>query len=411
MSTFTNWDGPQGGGVRAQDLVQLANAYSELVTKLNQHIGETPEANDVHQIKEYISSVLSPILTRITNVESLADAAETAEHAAETYQTKIDDLSDFVRSSALNSYVAKTELVATLAEYLKTNDLSTQDVITAIRDDITDIQDALGRDTFERPYLRATEYIEGLVHAIEQIQFTFKEFGAFVGGSNERGVYYILGMLDERAGTAYLRFTNTKSFAAVVNFAITKDTENNEYLDGQLNVTTDVDSADLTNVHFLIVQGTNSDGSHHVYLAIQADEWTKRVDESGIINAGVFSTIDFEGAGINFIPVESEGFVRPNSTTAVLVDYEHFAITDRLNALDAEMDEISSFKGIGSIVAWPKLNSNGVPIGFDADTYHECNGDNIPADSKYDKIRALIGNKFPLVDYCVIQIREVLENN
>ena len=75
------------------------------------------------------------------------------------------------------------------------------------------------------------------------------------------------------------------------------------------------------------------------------------------------------------------------------------------------MDEISSFKGIGSIVAWPKLNSNGVPIGFDADTYHECNGDNIPADSKYDKIRALIGNKFPLVDYCVIQIREVLENN
>lgn len=409
MSTFTNWDGPQGGGVRAQDLVQLANAYSELVTKLNQHIGEAPEANDVHLIKEYISSVLSPILTRITNVESLADAAETAEHAAETYQTKIENLSDFVRSDALNSYVAKTELVTTLSEYLKTNDLSSQQIIAAIQSDIAAIEDALAADPFEKPVLKATEYIEGLVHAIEQIQFTFKDFGATVGGSNDRGVYYILGMLDERAGTAYLRFTNTKSFAAVVHFAITLDKDTGEYIDGQLNVTTDVDSADLHNVHFMIVQGTNEDGSHHAYLAIQADEWMKQIVESGVINAGIFDVIHFEGAGINFIPVDSVGYVRPNSSTEVLFDIEYFALENRIQDMENKVESLKGFKGVGAIVAWPKLNDSGVPTGFDANSYHICDGANIPDNPKYDKVRDIVGNKFPKVDYCVIQIRDVVD--
>ena len=49
MSTFTDWTGPQGGGVRAADLIQLANAYSDLVAKLNHHMSDkTPCTSDVH---------------------------------------------------------------------------------------------------------------------------------------------------------------------------------------------------------------------------------------------------------------------------------------------------------------------------------------------------------------------------
>ena len=39
MSTFTDWNGPQGGGVRAADLIQLANAYSDLVDYCFDHNG------------------------------------------------------------------------------------------------------------------------------------------------------------------------------------------------------------------------------------------------------------------------------------------------------------------------------------------------------------------------------------
>lgn len=40
MSTFTDWNGPQGTNMRASDLVKFADAYAELTTKLSEHINE-----------------------------------------------------------------------------------------------------------------------------------------------------------------------------------------------------------------------------------------------------------------------------------------------------------------------------------------------------------------------------------
>ena len=54
MSTFTNWNGPQGSDVRAKDMVEFANAYSELVAKLNQHLAQTAADDNVHQVKQYV---------------------------------------------------------------------------------------------------------------------------------------------------------------------------------------------------------------------------------------------------------------------------------------------------------------------------------------------------------------------
>lgn len=342
MSTFTDWNGPQGGGARAMDLIQLANAYSELVTKLNQHISDrTPGTSDVHGIRTYVEAQIAIIRGLIPSVSAFI----TEVAADNKYALKSQIPSDTVNHTELANYVQTNALNAALASYLKTNDLSSNAVITAIQSDIDALELAINADSFTRPILKATEYVEGLIHAVEQIQFTWKKFGATVGGSNARGVFYLLGMLDERAGTAYLRFTDTHSFAAIIDFTITTDLDAQakviDYKDGQLSVVTDADKADLTNVHFLIVKGTSA-GKQHVYLAIQADEWMKQWEESGIINAGLFSAIPFEGAGINFIPVDSEGYRAPTGATEVLFDLDYFALTDRMSAMEAKIDSIVS---------------------------------------------------------------------
>ena len=71
MSTFTDWNGPQGGGVRAADLIQLANAYSDLVAKLNQHMSDkTPGTSDVHGIKNYVEAQIETIKGLIPSVSA-----------------------------------------------------------------------------------------------------------------------------------------------------------------------------------------------------------------------------------------------------------------------------------------------------------------------------------------------------
>ena len=217
-------------------------------------------------------------------------------------------------------------------------------------------------------------------------------------------------MLDERAGTAYLRFTDTHSFAAVVDFAITTDLDAQaeviDFKDGQLSVTTDVDKTDLKNVHFLIVKGTAA-GKQHVYLAIQADEWMKQWEESGIINAGLFSAIPFEGAGINFIPVDSEGYEAPTGTTEVLYDLDYFALTDRMSAMEAKLDSIVSDDSVGEVTFWPKYNDDGVAIDV-PDWAHACDGSDIPDDEEHAAIRAAIGNVYPVQDYVIIRIKKLI---
>lgn len=409
MSTFTDWNGPQGGGVRAMDLVQLANAYSELVTKLNQHIALTPDPQDVHGVKTYVEAKIAEIKALIPSVTAFI--TETAADAKYALKTQVP--TDTVNHTELGDYVRSADLTTILTDYLKKNGLESQQVISDIKSDIAAIEAAISVSVLEKPVLKATEYVEGLIHALEQIQFTWKKFGAVVGGSNARGVFYLLGMLDERAGTAYLRFTDTHSFAAVVDFAITSDLDAQarviDYKDGQLSVTTDVDKTDLTNVHFLIVKGTSA-GKQHVYLAIQADEWMKRWEESGIINAGLFSAIPFEGAGINFIPVDSEGYVAPTGTTEVLYDLDYFALTDRMAAMEAKLDSIVSDDSVGEIIFWPKYNDDGIAVDV-PDWAHACDGSNIPDDEDHAAIRAVIGNTYPVQDYVIIRIKKIIRMN
>lgn len=381
MSTFTDWNGPQGGGARAADLIQLANAYTDLVSKLNQHMSDkTPDTSDVHGIKTYVEAQLKTIKDLIP--ETSAFITET--NADSKYASKSAIPTNVVNETALNAY-AKTEAVKKLlADYLKTNDLSNQKLITDIQADITAIEAALnisdkpGKDfAFEMPVLKATSYVEGLIHAVEQVKFTDKVIATVVGGSDSNGKYWLIGMQtdEQQSGIALIKYSNTKPFSAVVSFAASK--VDNKY-NGALTIVTDTV---INGLKFKLVHGTDKSGEEHVYLAVQAPDWL------------VLNHLDINASGINFCPVGSEGCILPNGNCHDITD-----------CFTKEGLSASSFNvpigHIGDVIAWSKFDENGTPVDFPS-SCHLCDGSEIdPVD--WPELIAKGFTTFPLVDYHVI---------
>lgn len=408
MSTFTDWNGPQGG-VRASDLVQLANAYSELVAKLNQHVTDrTPDTSDVHGVKTYVESKIAEVQSLIPSVSAfITEVAADAKYALKSHVPN-----DLVRASDIAHFVTDTALATQLASYLRTNDLASQQVITDIQADITAIQVALAADPFEVPNLRATGYIEGLVHAVEQIQFIDKEFNAPVGGTDIVGVYYILGMLVDKAGTAFIKMGNTRPFSAAVNFAVTPGYK------GALSVTTD---SELGGLKFKIVSGTDADMQPHAYLAIQSSEWFSHFTSSD--GVGKFDSIQFTGAGINFVPVDSEGYKRPNGNCHDVCNcqsgkgfsFSELATTLLNKRLYATADnpyltlqDVTALDAVGIIVDWTDFDSDGIAINV-PEGYHACDGTSVlPDDDVSDEFRAKYTD-YPLQDYAIIKTKSAIE--
>lgn len=306
MSTFTDWNGPQGSGARTKDIIELVNAYNDLIAKLDKHIQENVANTGVHSAKDYIDREVEKVKALIPDLSSYLKKTE----GDTNYASKTHTHSDYALKTEVANFVTTSALNTALSSYLKTADLSTADIILAIKSDLNGIKAMLASDTFTMPVLKATTYVEGIIHAIEQVQFTDKAVQAYIGGSGSvdpvKGVYYILGMMD-KAGTAYINYKDDKPFKAVVNFTETND-------NGALSVT--CDNTELTGLKFLIVKGTDADSNEHYYLAVQADEWMSHFASSD--GVGHFTTIDFDAAGINFYPVDSAGFKRNNANCDVV---------------------------------------------------------------------------------------------
>lgn len=405
MSTFTDWNGPQGGGVRAADLIQLANAYSDLVAKLNQHMSdETPGTSDVHGIKTYVEAQVETIKGLIPSVSEYITEVK----ADSKYALKTQVPTDTVSSSDLINYAK----VSDLTEYLKSSDLDSQKTITDIKTDIAAVEDALNASSFEMPVLKAVDYIEGLVHAVEQIQFVDKSITAFVGGVDEIGVYYILGMLKDKSGTAYIHMGNTKAFSAVVNFAVTPEWR------GALSVTTD---CELKGLKWKIVSGTSATGEKHAYLAVQSTEWTSNFASSD--GVGIFTGISFYASGINFVPVGSKNWVEPNGNCHNICDCKSgkgFSFSELATPILGKqiyrepanpyttVKDLKAIDTIGVISDWPFYDANGVAVDV-PESYHACDGtDVLPDDDVSDEFRAKFP-KYPLQDYAIIKTKSTVE--
>ena len=372
MSSFTDWNGPQGS-VKASDLVQLANAYSELVTKLNQHMESTPSPNDVHGVRTYVEAQLATIRDLIPNVSAFI--TESAADAKYALQSQIP--TDVVHSADIANFITMTAVNTALASYLRTNDLASQQVILDIQADIDAIEQALNTIPFSMPILKATDYIEGLIHAIEQVKFIDKDIPTVVGGSDPNGKYWLLGMQteDKQAGTAYIKYTNTNPFTAIVNFTASK--VNGKYT-GALSVLTDTV---IEGLKFKLVYGTDRDSEEHVYLAIQAPEWL------------ALDSLQLSVSGINFRVLGSEGCIVPNGTCHDIVDCYAKA------GLSASKINVP-MGNVGEVVGWCKFDADGVPIDF-PDNCHVCDGS--PVDpTKWPELIAKGITTFPLVDYNII---------
>ena len=402
MSTFTGWNGPQGSNIRANDLTNFANAYSELVTKLNAHLSERTSSDNVHNSKDYVDMQIAEVKALIPDISNLLTQLD----AENTYAKKeqIPDVSSFVKSESLEDYATKVEI----ADYLKKNDLSTLDVIVAINDAINELEIAINKTSIKKAEV-AADIIEGLVKATEQIQFTDKEFSASIGGSDDVGVYYILGMIKGK-GTAYINMENTKPFNAVIDFVVTPEWK------GALTVITD---CELEGLKFKVVSGTSSSGDACAYLAIQSTEWIANFESSD--GVGKFNSIDFKGSGINFIPVGSEGYIIPNSSCHDVCDclsgfgfsFSKLATTILNERIYKEEDnpyltkeDINVLDTIGTIYFWPKYDDDGIAVDF-PDWALACDGADIPPE--YTELIELIGDTLPLQDYCIIKAKNIAE--
>lgn len=411
MSTFTNWNGPQGSDVRAKDLVEFANAYSALVTKLDNHLKDIGSTDDPHKIKEYVKEQLEKFEEKIPGLGDYLKISD----AENTYAKKADipSLNGYLlQANADNKYAAKDGL----SEYLKATDLKFSEEITSINDYLSKLKswlkssdsssnlDLINAETLSAQLVSA-KTLSGLVHAIGQINFEFSKFSSNVCGSDEDGVYYMLGMLKENAGTAYIEYVNTKPFSAVVHFAASK--KDGAYCSGQLDVLANFHEDEYHGVRFMVVQGTATQDTdngkiteHHAYLAVRADEWTKVFEDNMY---GIFSALEFRCAGINFAPVGSEGYVSPNGETKVVASVEYTGLSDKVDNIESNLESLTNDNAIGEITFWPKCDDNGVAIDV-PDWAHACDGSSV--DESLTDLIELIGDTYPLQDYSIIRTKK-----
>ena len=317
-------------------------------------------------------------------------------------------MSDYARRDQLNDYA----LASSLSVYLKKSDLSSEDVIVAIQNNIAALQSWINSDSKVIPEL-TSDHITGMINAVEQINFVDKTFNAIVSGSDKVGVYYILGMLKDKAGTAYIRMGNTKPFSAAVNFACTPEYK------GALSVTTD---SELANLKFKIVSVTSADGEKHAYLAVQSTEWIQNFASTD--GVGVFNSIEFDGAGINFIPVDSEGYKKPNGSCHDVCDCKAgkgFSFSELANGVlnkriykevnnpYVTYNDITALDAVGLISQWPEWDEDTAMAINVPEGYHACDGtDVLPEDDVSDEFRAKY-TQYPLVDYSVIKTKSTVK--
>ena len=98
MSTFTDWNGPQGSDVRAQDLMEFAKGYASLVTKLEEHITSKASNTGVHEVKSFVESLLDDYVSNNELDNRLTAFAK---------KTDLPSLADYVTAATLSGYVTK----------------------------------------------------------------------------------------------------------------------------------------------------------------------------------------------------------------------------------------------------------------------------------------------------------------
>ena len=339
MSTFTQWNGPQGAsGPSAKDITALIDAYNSMSSALQAHLAATaPTDSAVHGIVNYVNSIkaeLQALLGAKAETTALSAVKDTADAAA----TKQALLNAVQNMEQLISAKADTKALTAKA------DTAITDIMQKSIDTITEMLDKLQAewDKFTAHYtdetialafstiIKTTEYFIGKVHTHYVIDFTkWSHFTAPYAGtgtqdSSDTNGIFILGCLSmdwadddnapekeqsAKAARAYIKYVNTNPFDAIIDMSATKA---DGKFTGSISVHISKKAGTWQNMKFHLVHGTDSKGNEAVYLGVSSSKLASTGSD--------YSNVNFHVAGVNFLAPGQIGFVVPTGLLNGITD-------------------------------------------------------------------------------------------
>ena len=331
MSTFTQWNGPQGAsGPSAKDMLALVEAYNNLSTKLAAHIeAVAPTDTAIHGIVSYVKDIKTQ-LEALIGTKATTEALDTVKTTADAAATKI----------ALNEAVANIEeLIAAKASNSALDEKADKTTTAALSNQITalitivdnlkaDYESHIAHITDEVVLLafdcaiKTATYIIGKIKVFKVIDFTkWAHFSAPFAGTGSlsdtsTNGAFIIGCLSldwsddvnapaeeyaHKAARAYVKYVNSNPFDAICDMVVTNTDEG--YV-GSLTVHLAKKAGTWKDLAFHLILGTNSKHTKCVYLAVSS---------KGLASTNAdYSNTNFRACGENFIPVGEDGYITPS---------------------------------------------------------------------------------------------------
>ena len=331
MSTFTQWNGPQGAsGPSAKDMLALVEAYNNLSTKLAAHIeAVAPTDTAIHGIVSYVKDIKAQ-LEALIGTKATTEALDTVKTAADAAATKIAlneavaNIEELIAAKASNSALdekADKTTAAALSNQITALITIVDNLKTDYESHIAHITDEVILLAFDCAIKTAT-YIIGKIKAFKVIDFTkWAHFSAPFAGTGSlsdtsTNGAFIIGCLSldwsddvnapaeeyaHKAARAYVKYVNSNPFDAICDMVVTSTDEG--YV-GSLTVHLAKKAGTWKDLAFHLILGTNSKHTKCVYLAVSS---------KGLASTNAdYSNTNFRACGENFIPVGEDGYITPS---------------------------------------------------------------------------------------------------
>lgn len=452
MSTFTPWNGPQGGcvGPTREMWDDLISQYKELLNNSNYVTkveGKGLSTCDYTQSeKDRVNSLGTAAFRGIGGIGSGANDLVTGDTIYDTLQNYV--LKSVNKGLSSNDYSdtdkAKVDSINTAAAKEYTDMLEnshklieSQAVYSAIANCVQhDGNKVLSDNNFTTAYKNKLDSINDYDYVTDMSMHTIH---AKLGGSDDVGVYYNIGMIDpEKPCTVYLKYTNSSPFEAIVNIAMSVDS--NENATAVLSAITNGEG-----LKFLVVKNTAPNNTEHYYLAVQKRDWIPEFASTD--GVGYFSTVEMTISSINFYPIGypkyidynavspgthiiascevSEGFAATAFSLNRVVDTEGHVMIESVdgqlilgeegfgpNIIDNGTPQpllSAADVYIGVISEWPiASNVGGVMVAQNyPDVFLPCNGSTFST-TDYPELYAVLGTTtLPVRDYGIIRAKAI----
>ena len=331
MSTFTQWNGPQGAsGPSAKDMLALVEAYNNLSTKLAAHIeAVAPTDTAIHGIVSYVKDIKTQ-LEALIGTKATTEALNTVKTAADAAATKtalneaVANIEELIAAKASNSALdekADKTTTAALSNQITALITIVDNLKTDYESHIAHITDEVVLLAFDCAIKTAT-YIIGKIKASKVIDFTkWAHFSAPFAGTGSlsdtsTNGAFIIGCLSldwsddvnapaeeyaHKAARAYVKYVNSNPFDAICDMVVTNTDEG--YV-GSLTVHLAKKAGTWKDLAFHLILGTNSKHTKCVYLAVSS---------KGLASTNAdYSNTNFRACGENFIPVGEDGYITPS---------------------------------------------------------------------------------------------------